>query len=204
MAKGVFIVFEGGEKVGKTTQIGYLKTFLEARGFSVLTTKEPGGGDPAIREKLLALGTTLTGEQELELFCKDRQLHVENHIAPALMKGIMVLCDRFEPSGIAYQGYGRGLDITRVREKSRAARGDIYPDLTLLLDADPQKVLARTEATSRFDAERIGFHQRVREGFLAQAATDPEHWRIIDATKSIEKVSENIQQYVAELLQKRS
>lgn len=189
---GSFIVFEGGEKVGKTTQIKLLQEYLQEKGYRVVVSKEPGGGDPLIREKLLHMRSILTPEEELALFCEDRALHVENVIKPALQKGSLVLCDRFEPSTVAYQGYGRGMDILLIKQKSKEARQHIEPDLVILLDTDPEKVLGREEATSRFDAEKIDFHKKVREGFLTQAKENPARWRIIDANQSIEKIHEEI------------
>jgi len=200
MKKAAFIVFEGGEKVGKTTQLQLLKTYLEEQGHAVVLTHEPGGGDPDIRKKLLDKKGILTPEEELDMFCRDRTLHVENIIKPALEKDAIVLCDRFEPSTIAYQGHGRGMDIAHIREKSKQARQNIWPDLILLLDADPNIVLSREEATSRFDAEKIEFHQKVRQGFLAQAAEDPARWRVIDATRSMEEVRQEIKKHIDSLL----
>mgnify|MGYP001592033472 CR=1 FL=1 len=199
----VFIVFEGGEKVGKTTQLQKLKTYLENQGHSVVLAREPGGGDPHIREKLLHMKSVLTPEQELALFCKDRKLHIKHVISPALQQGKIVICDRFEPSTIAYQGYGRGMDITLIKKESAKARNGIWPDLIILLDADPTKVINRREASTRFDAEKIDFHRRVRKGFLAQAKADPQNWRIIDATQSLEVVWKNIQSNIHEFLAKR-
>lgn len=196
MKKGLFIVFEGGEKVGKTTQLQRVKTYLDEQGYSVVLTHEPGGGDPDIRNKLLDKKGVLTPEEELNLFCHDRALHVKNIIKPALERDEVVLCDRFEPSSIAYQGYGRGMDITHIREKSKQARQNIWPDMILLLDADPSIVLSREEATSRFDAEKIDFHQKVRQGFLAQASEDAVRWRVIDASKSIDEVWQEIKEHI--------
>ena len=192
MEKALFIVFEGGEKVGKTTQIRLLETYLTQKGYDMVVTKEPGGGDPDIRKKLLNKKGILTPEEELDLFCRDRALHIENVVKPALQNNKIVLCDRFEPSTIAYQGYGRGMDIAHIREKSKQVRQNIWPDLILLLDADPETVLSREEATSRFDAENLDFHQRVRKGFLAQATADPTRWRVIDATRSIEEIHKEV------------
>lgn len=200
MKNGSFIVFEGGEKVGKTTHLLRLKEYLEQRGYSVVSSKEPGGGDPSLREKLLALENTLTKEEELTLFCKDRKLHIERVISPALQQGKIMICDRFEPSTIAYQGYGRGMDITLIKKESAKARNGIWPDLIILLDADPTNVLNRQEASTRFDAEKLDFHKRVREGFLAQAKADPQNWRIVDATRSLEIVWKHIQNHIHEFL----
>jgi len=200
MSGNKLIVFEGGEKVGKTTQLARAKEYLTAKGHSVILTHEPGGGDPDIRKKLLDTKGILTPEEELDLFCKDRALHITNVIQPALERGAVILCDRFEPSTIAYQGYGRGIDLTLIKRKSAEARRGIQPDFIFLLDADPQKVLSREEATSRFDAEKLDFHTRVRQGFLVQAADDPDHWRIIDAGQPVEVVWKDIEKHLKEIL----
>ncbi|TSC79826.1 MAG: dTMP kinase [Parcubacteria group bacterium Gr01-1014_29] len=201
MKRGIFIVFEGGEKVGKTTQLKRAKQFLEEKYYSVVLTHEPGGGDPALREKLLDKKGTLTPEEELDYFCRDRALHINNIIAPALENGTIVLCDRFEPSTIAYQGYARGIDLELIKKKSAAARYGMWPNLIILLDADPAAVLSREEATSRFDAETLDFHHRVRYGFLAQAKNDPVHWRIVDAEQPLDVVWKNVKKYLDEFLQ---
>lgn len=200
MKNGLFIVFEGGEKTGKTTQIKLLKEYLTNKGYEVVVSREPGGGDPHIREKLLNMRSVLSPEEELKLFCKDRALHIENIIKPALEKNYIVLCDRFESSTIAYQGNGRGMDIASIKEQSKQARQNIWPQMIFLLDANPADVLSREEATSRFDTENLEFHKRVREGFLAQARENPAEWHIIDATQPIEKVCEEIKKHINPLL----
>jgi len=202
MQKGILIDFEGGEKVGKTTQIRKAKECLESLGYPVLVTHEPGGGDPHIREKLLDMKGKVTPEQELDLFCQDRKLHVDNLLRPSLETGTVVLLDRFEPSTIAYQGYARGISLDLIRQKSAEARGEIWPDVIILLDADPAIALKREEATSRFDAEKIEFHQKVRAGFLAQAKEDTAHWRIIDASSPIEEVWEDVKKEIDSLTKK--
>lgn len=200
MNKGLFIDFEGGEFVGKTTQIRRAKAYLESKGFNVITTHEPGGGDPQIREKLLDAKGKLSPEEELDLFCEDRQFHVENIIRPALDEGKIVLCDRFEPSTIAYQGYGRGLSRELIKQKSARARWDIWPDCIILLDADPVTAFSRAEAVTRFEQEDFDFHNRVREGFLAQVKEDPKHGCLIDATPSEEKVWQKVKECLDRLI----
>src|SRR3989344_3322668 len=178
MKKGIFIVFEGGEKVGKTTQIRLLTEYLTGKGYKLFVSKEPGGANPAIREKLLAMKNKLTGEEEFELLCEDRKLHIDNFIRPSLEAGKVVILDRFDSSSIAYQGYGRGVPLESLGRRIAELRNGTHPDLTILLDADPEKVLPRDIATARFDAEKIEFHQRVREGFRAQAVENPQTWRV--------------------------
>ena len=203
MEKGLFIVFEGGEKVGKTTQLRHAKQYLEEKRCLVVLTHEPGGGDPNIRKILLDKRGTISPEEELDYFCIDRALHVDNVINPALEEGAIILSDRFEPSTIAYQGYGRGIDIKLIKEKSAKARRGVWPHLIILLDADPEIALSREEATSRFDAESLDFHQRVRHGFLAQMKEDSARWRIVDATQSINTVWQEIKKHIDALLTER-
>ena len=200
---GIFIVFEGGEKVGKTTQLRHAKEYLEEKGYPVVLTHEPGGGDPNIRKVLLDKKSVISPEEELDYFCIDRALHVDNIISPTLEKGEVVLCDRFEPSTVSYQGYGRGVDIPLIRKKSAQARRGVWPHLIILLDADPEIALRREEATSRFDAESLDFHKRVRAGFLTQAHEDLARWRIVDATQTIDIVWNVIKEHLDTLLQKK-
>lgn len=203
MKKGLFIDFEGGEFVGKTTQIKRAKAYLEEKGCDVITTHEPGGGDPQIRAKLLDAKGKISPEEELELFCEDRRLHVQNVIRPALDEGKIVLLDRFEFSTIAYQGYGRGLPLNIIRQKSAAARQGIWPDLIILLSADPAVIMNRAPVSKqydRFEKEGIAFHRRVWLGFLAQAAEDKKHWRVINATLPEEKVWRKVKQCLNKLI----
>lgn len=191
--QGLFIDFEGGEKVGKTTQLKRSADYLCSLGFKVLETREPGGGDPKIREKLLyARSKNLTGEEELDLFCEDRRLHVANVIKPALERGEIVLCDRFEPSSVAYQGYGRGIDLNLIRRKSGEARQGIWPDLIIFFDGNPEMLLKREALTTRFDQESLDFHNRVRQGFLEIAKADFSYRSVINAELLLEEVWQNV------------
>jgi len=202
-SQGMLILFEGGEKAGKTTQIAYTKEYLKAHGYTVLSSHEPGGGDPSIRTKLLDMKGVLTPEEELNLFCRDRALHIQNTIIPALQEKKIILLDRFEPSTIAYQGYARGISIDHIKKKSARARKGIWPDIIFLLDADPKMILTREEATSRFDAEKIDFHEKVRNGFLAQAKEDSATWHIINALQTREDVWEAIKKKIDTFLSLR-
>ena len=204
MKKGLFIVFEGGEFVGKTTQQKRAKIYLESKGLEVVATHEPGDGDPDIREKLLDAKGKISPEEELNLFCEDRRLHMQNVIGPALDEGKIVLSDRFEYSTISYQGYGRGLPLDHIKKKNTEARGDAKPDLVLLLSADPFMVFQREKtAKDRFEKENLAFHQRVWLGFLVQAAEDRKRWRVIDATLSEEEVWQEVKKYLDQLISSR-
>jgi len=196
----MFIIFEGGEFAGKTTQIKWLKKFLTAKGFEVLVTHEPGGGDPNIRKKLLDVKGKISLEEELELFLDDRWLHVRGTIVPALKQNKVVICDRFSPSTISYQGYGRGLDLEMIREKDAGARQGVWPDLIILLDGDPEVLLQRSKRDTRFEQEKMDFHHRVREGFLNQSKEDPSRWCVIDAERPLKEVWQEVLVHVKKMI----
>jgi dTMP kinase len=192
---GVFVTFEGIEGCGKSTQLALLAAALQERGSQVTVTREPGGtsaGD-AIRRLLLdASGPDLDPLAELFLYLADRTQHVRETVKPALAMGRIVLCDRFSDSTIAYQGYGRGGDVARIRHLDEIARDGCRPDLTFLLDCPVAVGLerARIRATTpaggdRFELEPEVFHERVRAGFLKLAAAEPDRIRIIDSRLSL-------------------
>ena len=187
----MFITFEGPEGSGKSSQIKQLATFLEKSGFSVLATREPGGtviGDQ-IRDCIHDVANTdMVAPTEFLLYSASRAQLVRNVIRPALEAGIIVLCDRYADSSIAYQGYGRGLDLADLGIITRFATGGLRPDLTFLLDMDVERGLARRvegkAEMNRLDLEEIAFHQRVRDGYHKLAKIDPQRWVIVDADRS--------------------
>lgn len=190
---GRFITFEGPEGSGKTTQIRLLAAWLAAQGFAVLTTREPGGtriGD-AIRGILLnPEHTEMRPEAEILLFSAARAQIVGELIRPHLASGGIVLCDRFADSTLAYQGYGRQLDLATLRQITAFATGGLQPDLTICLDLEVQEGLRRKQRSdliewNRMEQEQIAFHERVRQGYLTLAAAEPERWLVVDATQSI-------------------
>jgi dTMP kinase len=191
----MFITFEGPEGSGKSSQIRLLADFLRGRGETVLATREPGGtavGDQ-IRACLHdATNTEITAVTEFLLFSASRAQLVRQVIGPALAAGQIVLCDRYADSTIAYQGYGRGLDRTILDQITAFAAGDLRPDLTLLLDIDVEKGLARrrqnAEEMTRLDLETLAFHRRVRQGYHALAVADPGRWCVIDADEGMTAV----------------
>lgn len=187
----MFITFEGGEGAGKSTAIRALAERFQAEGREVLVTREPGAGSvgQAIRNILLH-GETLDARAELFLFLADRAQHIATLVRPALMRGALVLCDRHGDSTVVYQGVGRGLSPELARELNTFATQGLTPDLTLLLDLPPEIGLSRVTDKDRLDAEPIEFHQKVREGFLAEAARDPWRWVVIEASRSAESVIE--------------
>ncbi|HUZ00883.1 MAG TPA: dTMP kinase [Thermomicrobiaceae bacterium] len=185
----LFVSFEGPEGAGKSTVIRRLIPALQKRGHDVVATREPGGTDigEAIRRILLTSHHhAMLAETEALLNTAARAQHVAEVIAPALASDCIVLCDRFVDSTLAYQGAGRGLTIDGlIGLQSFATRG-LWPDLTILLDVPVEigqaRRLASGEPLNRFDADAVGFHERVRRWFLRAAEEDPGRWRLIDAT----------------------
>lgn len=193
--RGLLITFEGPEGSGKTTIARWLSGFLHEKGYRVLLTREPGGTPigEAIRDLLHAHEhTDMTARAEALLFCAARAQLVEQVIRPFLSEGGIVVSDRYADSTLAYQGYGRGLDLEELRRLNRFATGGLEPDLTFLLDVEVEVGLARRRAAggawTRLDALALSFHQRVREGYRAMAAADPARWAIVDASQPLEAV----------------
>lgn len=194
----MFITFEGPEGSGKTTQIRLFAEFLRARGYDVLTTREPGGTEISdqIRAVLVNLrNTAMHPRTEILLFQAARAQLVEQVIRPALSRGTLVLSDRYADSTLAYQGYGHGYPLEELRRLIDFATGGLIPDLTFLLDVDPAQGLERKQREgewNRLDAYDLGFHQRVRAGYLEMARAEPHRWVVVDATQSIEVIQNDI------------
>lgn len=204
---GRFITLEGGEGVGKSTNLAFVAGLLETAGLDVQVTREPGGTPLAerVREIIVApSGEPVPPIAELLLIFAARSLHVEGLIRPALGAGRWVLCDRFTDASYAYQGAARGLGADTVAWLESRVQGELRPDLTLLLDADPAVGLARAGArgaADRFEQERLDFFTRVREGYLARAAAEPDRFRIVDASRPLQEVQQQLMFYVQEFLQ---
>jgi dTMP kinase len=188
MRRGRFITLEGGEGAGKSTQLQTVAACLAAAGIPFLTTREPGGTPraEAIRGLLLSPeeAEPMASETELLLMFAARAQHVKQRIAPALAAGTWVLCDRFTDATRAYQGGGRGLDLSQIEALAAWVHGDCWPDLTLLLDVPAAQGLGRAEkrsAKDRIEQETLAFFERVRAHYLAQAAAEPARFRVIDA-----------------------
>jgi dTMP kinase len=219
----LFIVFEGGDGSGKTTQAGLLFNRLCREKRSIKLLAEPGGtalGDyvrdlfvlprevrvgRGLKYILTSAGkgpqipfdvlVHMTPETELFLFSAARAQLVSEEITPSLQKGISVICVRYVYSTLAYQGFGREMDLDFVRRVCRVATGDLLPDMVFLLDIDPAQALRRkggSEEASRFEAEELGFHQRIREGYLQLAQEDPGRWTILDASRQKRKIAEEV------------
>jgi len=185
----VFVTFEGGEASGKSTQAKLLAGALRRQGRSVVRVAEPGGTALGLRVRRIVKYAPLAISPTAEafLFLAARSQLVEEVIRPALARGESVVCDRFADSTLAYQGHGRGLDMETLRQLNAVATGGLSPDLTVLLEMPVEEALRRrpTNAHDRFDAEQLevgGFHERVRQGFLALAGESPGRWMVVDAT----------------------
>jgi dTMP kinase len=203
-APGCLIAFEGPEGAGKSTQLQRLADALRADGRRVEVTHEPGGTrlGRELRQLLLHADAVPVPLAELFLYLADRAQHVEQLIAPAIAAGAVVLTDRFSASTIAYQGYGRGLDLEQVIRADAWARGGLAPRLTLLLDCPVRIGLQRARGDDRFHAEEEAFHDRVRAGFHALAAAAPDGWRTIDATQPADAVQGAVQAAVRAALER--
>ena len=205
--KGKFITIEGVEGVGKSTNIATVAAFLTARGIEFIRTREPGGTVIAekIRELLLDPEIESMGElTELLLVFAARAEHLEKVIQPALNRGVWVLCDRFTDATFAYQGGGRGLSLTSIEALQDLVQGELRPDLTIILDLDPEVGLARARERGeldRFENEAQAFFLKVRAAYLSIAATNPERCLVIDAGQSLEEVKQTLE---ANLLSKLS
>lgn len=184
------IAFEGGEAVGKSTQAARLAARLGA-----VLTREPGGTAMGERVRALLLDPdvrTLDARAEALLMAAARAQHVAEVVAPALAAGRDVVTDRYAHSSLAYQGYGRGLLLDDVRRLSQWATGGRWPDVVVLLDLAPEEAAARRGRPDRFEAESREFHRRVEEGFRALAAEEPDRWRVVDASGTVEEVAERV------------
>lgn len=206
MAQGKFITVEGGEGVGKSTNIELICNVIRRRGHVVLQTREPGGTPTAekIRTLLLEHGDEeLPDEAELLLFFAARSLHINNLIRPSLQAGTWVVCDRFTDASRAYQGSGRGMDGARIEWLAEWVQNGLQPDLTILLDAPPEvgrrRAAERSEA-DRLETEKADFHLRVRQGYLRQAAAEPGRFAVVDASQPLSRVRANIEEAVTRLL----
>lgn len=210
----MFITFEGPDGSGKTTQICALHAYFQARHLPVIVLREPGGtriGDQ-IRQILLSPDNPeMLPHTETLLFSASRAQLVGQIIRPALAAGLIVICDRFADSTLAYQGYGRQLDLQALRAITTFATGGLQPDLTIYLDLDVEEGLRRKRAArgenggewNRLDQQELAFHRRVREGYLVLMAAEPDRWFCVDATQSEAEIQSQIRTRVDQLLHER-
>ncbi len=198
MKRGKFITIEGGEGVGKSTNIQFIADYLGQRGIECIVTREPGGTPLAeeIREVLIATrDEPVVSETELLLMFAARAQHLLSKILPAMVSGKWVVCDRFTDATYAYQSGGRGVSEEKVSLLENFVQGNVRPDLTLLLDAPIEIGMARARnrgALDRFETEQTAFFQRVRDNYLRRAAESPERFKIVDATQSLSDVQRSI------------
>ena len=203
---GLWVTLEGGDGAGKTTQAALLQEWLEASGRTVVRTREPGGTEVGvlIRDIVLHHRGEVAPRAEALLYAADRAQHVETLVLPALERGDVVVQDRYLDSSVAYQGAGRVLDATEVRDLSLWATGGELPDVTILLDLDPAAARARLDADDkpfdRLEAEREDFHTRVRAAFLDLASAEPERFLVLDATLPAAELADRVRARIEPLL----
>lgn len=204
----MFLTLEGPEGSGKTSQACLLGQYLRGQGYEVLLTREPGG--TPIGDQIRAVlhdpdNTAMVPRAEFLLYSASRAQLVQEVIRPALAGGRLVVCDRYYDSSLAYQGYGRGLDLATLQQVTRFAIGDLVPDLTVCLDIAPEEGLQRRllggEEWNRLDREALEFHRRVRAGYLELAASEPGRWVVVDASRSVEEVQAEIRMLVRQRLE---
>ncbi|GAA2864270.1 dTMP kinase [Microbacterium arabinogalactanolyticum] len=204
--RGLWITLEGGDGSGKTTQAALLAEWLGAHGRTVLHTREPGGSEVGvlIRNIVLHHRGEVAPRAEALLYAADRAHHVATVVRPALQGGDVVIQDRYLDSSVAYQGAGRVLDATEVRDLSLWATEGALPDVTVLLDIDPSEARRRLDADDkpfdRLEAEKEEFHTRVRESYLRLAAAEPERFLVVDATRDPEDIASVIRARLSVLL----
>jgi len=203
---GLFISLEGGDGSGKTTQARLLQEWFESEGRVVVRTREPGGTEVGglIRDIVLHHRGEVSPRAEALLYAADRAHHIATVVRPALARGEVVLQDRYLDSSVAYQGAGRVLGRTEIRDLSLWATEGLLPDLTVLLDLDPAAARARLDADDkpfdRLESERDEFHARVRAEYLALAAAEPDRFLVLDASLPADQIAGVIRARVAELL----
>jgi len=199
---GIFVTLEGPEGAGKTTQLKLLSKHLDALGHKHIVTRDPGGTPlgKQIRRILLNPETPVCPVTELLLYEADRAQHIAEVIMPALKDGTLVLCDRYTDSTLAYQGYGRQLDFTLINQLNQIATSGLKPDLTILFDIDSSQGLGRLHPSGhdRLEREALEFHHKVRAGYLKMSADEPERWRILDASKAMSLVQEDLRRILFE------
>ncbi len=195
MTQGLFITFEGPDGCGKTTQMKLLAEYFTKNGKEVVLTREPGGKGlgEKVREILLNYDGEVSDRCESFLFLADRAQNIDIIVNPAVKAGKIVLCDRHIDSTVAYQGYGRGLDIERINMLNNLATNGKKPDLTFVFDVDVETSMKRVgKEKDRMESAGVEFHNRVRQGYLELAKQEPQRIKVIDATKSIEEIHKKV------------
>ena len=201
----LFITFEGADGCGKTTQIELLNKYLQQKGFKTLVTREPGakGLGEKLREILLNYDGEVSPNCESFLFLADRAQHVDCVIKPALKDGVIVLCDRHTDSTVAYQGYGRQLDIEQIKKLNEIAVNGLKPDLTIVFDIDIETSMQRVGKTKdRMESAGMDFFNRVRNGYLAIAKEEPNRVKVINSADTIERIHNQVVELVEKAVNK--
>lgn len=203
---GTFITLEGPEGAGKTTQLKLLSKYLQDEGIDHVITRDPGGtslGKP-IRRLLLNAESVVSPVAELLLYEADRAQNVSEIIIPGLAEGKLVFCDRYTDSTLAYQGYGRGIDLKLIEQINDVASQGLKPKCTILFDIESSAGLARLHPSGhdRLEREALEFHQKVRQGYLELSKANPDRWRILDAAMPMHMVQEELRRFVNEALGK--
>ena len=206
VTQGQFITVEGTEGVGKSTSMAFIEQWIKSSGKELIVTREPGG--TALGEKLRdvlldAKEQSMSDDTELLLMFAARAQHLHEVIQPALDAGKWVLCDRFTDSTYAYQGGGRGIDMSRISQLEQWVQGDRRPDMTIVLDLPVEEGLVRAGKRStpdRFELEKHEFFNKVRDTFLARASSNPERYKVVDASPSIEEVQQSIQAHLESMI----
>jgi len=205
--RGIFISFEGSEGSGKSTQARLLSDWLRTQGISTILTREPGGTPigERIREVLLSPDhREMDPITELFLYLASRRQHIKELIEPSLKEGKIVITDRFSDSTMAYQGYGRGLDLSLIESLNRTATGGLSPDLTIVLDVDVREGLSRNLGikSDRLEIEDIEFHEKVRRGFIEISKKEPKRVFIVETKNGIKKTHDEILAIVREWIKR--
>ena len=203
MKKGLFITFEGADGCGKTTQMKLLADYLKTQGLEVVLTREPGGKGlgEKVREILLNYDGEVSDRCESFLFLADRAQNIDIIVNPAVEQGKIVLCDRHIDSTVAYQGYGRGLDLDRIKMLNNLATNDRKPDLTIVFDIDVETSMKRVGSEKdRMESAGIEFHNKVRNGYLEIAKEEPERIKVVNAVQPIEQVFDDVKKIVKEYI----
>jgi dTMP kinase len=202
---GLFITLEGIDGCGKTTQARLLAERLRRAGLSVRLTREPGGTEAGegIRALLLSPDRTVPPGAELFLYLADRSIHIAEVVRPALAEGSVVVCERHTDSTLAYQGYGRGLDVALLRQLNVLATGGVSPDLTIVLDLDPAQARLDADRLDRLESEGEAFLTRVAEGFRRLARDEPERIKLVNGAGAVEVVQAEVADLVERLLERQ-
>lgn len=204
---GRFVVFEGGDGVGKSTQVALLAQWLDEIGYQVLTTHEPGDTPVGLKLRRMVLDPAsgdIDSRAEALMLAADKAQHLYEVVRPALAAGTMVVCDRYVDSMVAYQGAGRGLGTEEVAQLAEWATQGMVPDLTVLLDVDPDEAVHQKPDRDRLEDAGDDFHERVRQSFLVCADAAPERYLVLPARESIETIGEAVRARVATLLTRGS